>query len=204
MDDFESVLWIARECYVYQIPPRSSGAGYRANDWQVDKFLWKGRLRVMEIGSGTPSRVEIKLEDDSTGDEFAVCPYDTTGAAVEAVLDSSRYFVLRVRDRASGKHAYLGMGFPERSDAFDFNVCLQDWKKRQTTPVASAEDDRTKPSPHLPAGGPKDYSLNAPVTINIGKLGKRPVGSATAASIGGLGAGLLPPPPPAPRRARDG
>lgn len=30
------------------------------------------------------------------GELFALCPYSTTGSAVEAVLDSSRYFVLKI------------------------------------------------------------------------------------------------------------
>lgn len=63
------------------------------------------------------------------GELFAQCPYDKTGKSVEAVLDSSRYFVLKVVDVKTGKHAYLGMGFQDRGEAFDFQVALQDWQK---------------------------------------------------------------------------
>ncbi|RUO96010.1 hypothetical protein BC936DRAFT_142802 [Jimgerdemannia flammicorona] len=61
------------------------------------------------------------------GDLFALCPYDPTANSVEAVLDSSRYFVLKVEDH--GRHAFIGMGFQERTEAFDFNVTLQDFFK---------------------------------------------------------------------------
>ena len=61
-----------------------------------------------------------------SGDLFASCPvpFGQQQLAVEAAADSSRYFVLRLVDPTSGRHAFLGMGFAERGDAFDFNVAL--------------------------------------------------------------------------------
>ncbi len=34
--------------------------------------------------------------------------------------------MLRLLQDSSGQHAFVGMGFEDRGDAFDFNVALQD------------------------------------------------------------------------------
>lgn len=52
-------------------------------------------------------------ETHKTGELFAACPYDISGKSVEAVLDSSRYFVLRVESEdedGNKRHAYIGVG----------------------------------------------------------------------------------------------
>lgn len=112
MSGYETVLFVARECFVYRVPPRSSTAGYKAAEWgDMEAFLWKGRLRIMERSDATTC--SIRLEDADSGELFAECPYDITGTSVEPVLDSSRYFVLRVESQTSDakkKKAYIGMG----------------------------------------------------------------------------------------------
>ena len=71
-------------------------------------------------------KVRLKLEDKGNGELFAACPVDAyPGPAVEAVTDSSRYFVIRIMDEG-GRSAFIGIGFSDRSDSFDLNVALQD------------------------------------------------------------------------------
>jgi hypothetical protein len=55
---------------------------------------------------------------------FAKALYDPSKPSVEAVLDSSRYFVIRIED--DGRKAYIGMGFAERSDSFDFSESIDE------------------------------------------------------------------------------
>lgn len=209
-EEYDSVLFVARECYVYRLPARTSTAGYKAGDWgDMEAFLWKGRCRVIEVTKGSTSRVVVRLEDSNTGETFAQCPYDKTGKAVEAVLDSSRYFVLRVVDATSGKHAYLGMGFQERTEAFDFQVSLQDWQKRQRIPKLEHSDSSSSTASSSSAASsvssaPKrDFSLKAGETISVrigGAASKRPAQAAKREnSGGGAPIPLLAPPPPAGR-----
>ncbi|SPQ23802.1 f3016008-9893-44dc-b3b4-6ee4fb1a9657 [Thermothielavioides terrestris] len=73
----------------------------------------------------TTLKVDILLEDPSSGALFAAAPY-TAPAAVEPATDSSRFFAVRVRDPTGRQKATLGVGFEERGEAFDFGVALQE------------------------------------------------------------------------------
>jgi len=213
-DDIESILYIAREISVYKIPPLKANEGHRAQEWgDLSQPLWKGRMRIVEKSTS----VYLIFEDAQSGELFAKALYDPSAPSVEAVLDSSRYFVVRVED--NGKKAYIGMGFAERSDSFDFNVALQDYTKRwkaSMNPPSSAVDDAT-PSPHIPPGPKKDYSLKEGQTFSISIPGRgsklddgldvlgsgRTSGSSLLmvhASGSGNSVPLLPPPPSASKR----
>merc|ERR1719482_2564063 len=124
-DDIESLLWTCKESYVYQIPPLKNENGHRANDWDVNKWLWPGALKLTSKGN----TLNIILHDPNTGELFANCPVTEKGSkAVDQVIDSTRYFALRIDD-GQGRHAYVGMGFRDRSHAYDFNATMLDhWK----------------------------------------------------------------------------
>ncbi|KAI0372973.1 adaptin ear-binding coat-associated protein 1 NECAP-1 [Pilatotrama ljubarskyi] len=208
-EEIESILYIGREVSVYKIPPLKKNEGHRAQEWgDLGTPLWKGRLRIIERSSG----VAIQFEDPTTGELFAKADYDPAKPSVEAVLDSSRYFVVRVED--NGRRAYIGMGFLERTDSFDFNVALQDYTKRWRARMNPSEAQTDQPSPHVPAGPKKDYTLKEGQTFTIAIPGRaKPSGASAGPNLlggssnssgfssgeGGVPA-LLPPPPSAPRR----
>uniref|UniRef100_A0A3B4BGN8 Adaptin ear-binding coat-associated protein 1 n=1 Tax=Periophthalmus magnuspinnatus TaxID=409849 RepID=A0A3B4BGN8_9GOBI len=182
--EYESILCVKPEVNVYRIPPRASNRAYRAADWKLDAPDWSGRMRITAKGKVA----FIKLEDKVSGELFAQAPVNEyPGIAVETVSDSSRYFVIRIQDD-NGRSAFIGVGFGDRGDAFDFNVSLQDhfkWVKQETELSKTAQ---------LGDSGPKldlGFKEGQTITLNIGvreALDKpRPQGAG--------GFGLLPPPP---------
>jgi hypothetical protein len=84
----------------------------------------------------------------------------TDERAVERTLDSGRYFVLRITN-AQDKHAFIGIAFNERNDAFDFNVTLSEFKNE-----CERELQASKLS-DLPVGPMKDLSLKEGEKIKI-------------------------------------
>ncbi|KYR00304.1 hypothetical protein DLAC_03473 [Tieghemostelium lacteum] len=153
-EDYEQTLLIKKECFIYRIGPRPSGAGYKAQDWDPSTYIWSGRLVIIARGD----QCTIRFEDVNTGEVFAQCPVDDQ--SVEPVIDSSRYFVIRIIDGT--RHAFVGMGFTDRSDAFDFNATLQDHK----THVKNRHDIERQRA--IYENQPKvDYSLKTNQTIHI-------------------------------------
>jgi len=192
MDDYESVLLIQPEVFVYKIPPRATNRGYRANEWNLENPDWSGRLRLAAVGG----KCVIKLEDKVSGELFAKAPIDEyPGPAIEAVSDSSRYFVLRIMDDSAGRTAFIGVGFADRSNAFDLNVTLQDHFKRLKV-EQEIEKEKEAPKPALDLGFKEGETIK--ISMKITKKDGSEGGSSKpkAKAGGGLG-GILPPPPAA-------
>ncbi|KAI3795127.1 hypothetical protein L1987_37772 [Smallanthus sonchifolius] len=124
----ELVLFQVSECYVYLIPPRKTAASYRADEWDINKWAWEGTMKVVSKGE----ECIIRLEDKATGELYArAFLREGEPHPVEPVIDSSRYFVLRVEENIGGRlrHAFIGIGFRERPQAYDFQAALHDHMK---------------------------------------------------------------------------
>lgn len=158
-EPIELVLFQVPECYVYIIPPRMSAASYRADEWDVNKWAWEGILKVVSKGE----ECIIKLEDKNTGELYARA-FLRNGEPhpVEAVIDSSRYFVLRIEENIDGRlrHAFIGIGFRERTEAYDFQAALHDHMKYLDKKKTAEEMEQ-----HYQHSSSVDYSLKEGETL---------------------------------------
>ena len=73
---------------------------------------------------GLFAQTKIRLNEDKTQPDSKMEFY------VETVKDSSRYFVLRLENEQTKKHAFIGIGFRDRQHAFDFRAALEDHLRR--------------------------------------------------------------------------
>ncbi|KAK5991379.1 NECAP-like protein [Cladobotryum mycophilum] len=222
-DAIQRVLFVANNVHVYNIPPLTSMKGHSASSWTEDpsRHIFTARLRVVETSlesadAAASVKIDLVLEDPNSGQLFAAAPY-TDRNAVESVLDSSRFFALTVRDD-QGRKAVLGIGFEERSEAFDLSVSLQEARRS-----LGLDGETNKPADKEKKTEAKDYSLKEgeTITVNLGgssKFGRRrpqqsetssasgsvdlqsfalaPPPGAASASSGSAGASFALPPPP--------
>jgi hypothetical protein len=146
----------------------------------------------------------VRLSDAASGEAFAEAPIiPPLQTALEAVVDSSRYFVLRVVDAASGRHAFIGLGFASRDAASDFAAAVIDsvsyLERRAEAAAARAAVAAGAP---LAAAAPDDGGGGGAAAAAAADLSLRPgerlalrlpgaLGRAGSSSSGGSGGGRL-------------
>jgi hypothetical protein len=112
------------------VVPLFWGGWYRAESWPLTKPLQCVSLRIERRGDVLLLIFTYTHEHQKSSKLFALCTVDvvTKGMPlehyVEAVLDSTRYFVVRVTDEKAGREALIGLGFRDREEAGDFRAAL--------------------------------------------------------------------------------
>jgi hypothetical protein len=215
------------ELFVYRIPPMKSADGHRAELWDLSKPLSTCSLLVvrrdnslcidimaerpkpnapsgaMESYLFAQSKIEVDLSKPGNHLEHWVLP----------VVDSSRYFALRIRDPNTGREAFIGIGFRERLDATNFRMSMEDYVNSLRRESKAEELHRQYEQEEQEKGRESEEGSEQPkeshfslkegekihVNIKSGKPRAKRVGSITG---GGL-VGLRPPPPPDSLSTRD-
>lgn len=211
--DVEVCLLKIRECFVYSVGSRKGTTGYFCKSWGLENPLWSGSLHIMMFDDCLKL---VMLKNKQIFCESAPIPLREVGvkkplsAYIESCVDSSRYFVVRVMDPMSKRVVHLGIGFRERSEAFDFNATISD---RLNMIQRQVEVERGSPGPPgVPDGedsqedkGDEYVSLGLKglADLNIGKdskftivLKNRTTKTKDTGEVSESSSGLLLPPPP--------
>lgn len=190
----ERIVCIVPKVFAFRVPPAESSGGYRASKWPKEP-MWSGRLRVVQ--QSTPGsdgmvvgedKLVVQLEHLDRPGLFASCPVEAEHT-VEPVTDSSRYFVLRIV-ADNGRHAFIGIGFNSRDEAFEFKVALQDNEKGSGSKQRAEEYLDSLPS--------ADFALpeDGMIKVNLKSKKKDKKKDKKKKSAGASGAPLALPPPP--------
>jgi hypothetical protein len=161
-EDFERQLVSLPKVNVFKIPPLNQAEGYRCTGWESG-HMFTGRIRVLVKGKSA----RVVIDDPSTGKLFAEAPLDHPNA-LEPVRDSSRYFVLRIVQGT--RHAFIGIGFAERNEAFDFKLACTEAKKASDEFETSQAAAAAGPQPIKSSG--TDWSLQPGQKIQINTEGR--------------------------------
>ncbi|CAK4083635.1 unnamed protein product [Aphanomyces euteiches] len=171
--DLAQVLFQAKNVWIYKVPLLTRDP--RADEWDVEKPLLTGSLRVVQLNE--ECYVNLYEANDTL---LAQCPIEIDSTRnldvfVQDCVDSSRYFVVRAVDPKSKRQAFVGIGFPERPAAFNFKAALLDFAKYKlrTLSLENKQSAVAKTSP------PKDLSLPEGTKMRIHIGGKAEVVKAT-------------------------
>lgn len=111
---------------------------FSAEDWDLAKPLQTCKLVVERLdntclvkffaekinANGIGSSVTLFAQSNITVSETQKLEY-----FLESVVDSSRYFAVKIEDLKTSRTAHIGVGFRERDDASNFRMALQDYER---------------------------------------------------------------------------
>ena len=202
---YEQRLLSIPEAYLYKVPPLKQAVGHRAESWGLANPMLTGKIDLI----GKADTLEIRILDDNDT-VVARCPVrcapgsPAIEAIVDAVVDSSRYFVLRCEDEKR-RRAFVGVGFRERETAYDFKATIFDFKakidrqikaenkqKELTEAKESKKVDNREDEPEVED---KNLSLNAPIKLSLGSGSEDDAKTASTKSLSSGPILKLAPPP---------
>ena len=156
-DQIEYTLVQIRECFIYRVAATHSARGYVAGDWDLAKPFATAELIVKQKGDACCIRLYKQQQGGAMRQLLAECPLEfnkdpkhkahNLNFFVEPCTDSSRYFVVRIKDRNSGRTASLGCGFRNREDAFSFRANLEDYFKQMKRKLNEANQPKVSLQP---------------------------------------------------------
>jgi len=129
------------EVFVYKIPAMKTADGHRAEDWNLatplatcslivnrrDDSLCINIMAERPKANAPPGATESYLFAQSIIQVKSDQSSHKLEHWVEPVVDSSRYFAMRIRDSRTGREAFIGIGFRERNDATNFRMTMEDY-----------------------------------------------------------------------------
>ena len=202
------------ECFVYKVPPLRTASGHRAEEWGLADPLFTGHMRILQ--TNTMLRIILyAYRDEATlmsSDEnlvmFGECPIEVKPGEdittfFDAVIDSSRYFVLRLKDPKSARTTNIGIGFREREVAFDVKNALNEYvrfidrmaKAEEMQDKAEESSDANDEHEHPLGSLLGDLTLKEGVKIHVGSKFKKEKSGKDHSSMGNNKmTGLAPPP----------
>jgi len=187
IEEAEYTLGAFTEANIYQVHPgtMSASGDFLADSWTEKHFITAVCGEILVHGE----RVRIVMKDLKSRELFAECIVEDETSVTDTV-DSSRYVVMKLKDPASGRVALLGMGWRERTNAYDFKATLRDHQKRMQF------RKQRKQEPRAPS---RDYNIAADqkIKLNFKKRADKPKPKST----GGLQALKLPGPKSAAKKS---
>eukprot|EP00559_Dactyliosolen_fragilissimus_P008848 CAMPEP_0184860370 /NCGR_PEP_ID=MMETSP0580-20130426/5268_1 /TAXON_ID=1118495 /ORGANISM="Dactyliosolen fragilissimus" /LENGTH=341 /DNA_ID=CAMNT_0027357447 /DNA_START=63 /DNA_END=1088 /DNA_ORIENTATION=- len=142
---------------------------------QCNIFLQGGNIKINNTGCKA-SNVNDGVEESSKTKLPSQRPLSSSSPLVlehwvEAVVDSSRYFTIRISDESTGREAVVGMGFRDRNDATNFKMSLQDYEhsiRKELMAMESLAKNVDMEDVDVDATSPNTASANSNPSPNMG------------------------------------